>query len=76
MAIRSARCPVLRATVTLVTDLEGQVTRIICPQYQDPTGQCKLKVLAHAGGPLSELLARVSEDTLQTRTTRCDRGPH
>jgi hypothetical protein len=31
MAMNSIRCPVLGARVTQVTDLEGIVTRIICP---------------------------------------------
>ena len=34
MAMNSIRCPVLGARITQVTDLEGVVTRIICPEYR------------------------------------------
>ena len=75
MAIVSVRCPVLGANVTRVTDLEDEVTALICPEYEEPTGICRLKKNARQGGPLSQLLERVSEDTLETRTTRCNLGP-
>ena len=72
MAINSVRCHVLGANVTRVTDLEGAVTTIICPKYDDSKGVCRLKRDAFKGGPLSQLLARVYEDTLDSPTTRCE----
>ena len=75
MAIASVRCPVLRAHVSQVTNLEDEVTAIICAEYEQPTGVCRLKKTALAGGPLSQLIERLSEDTLRTRTTQCDLGP-
>lgn len=72
MPITSVRCPVLQANVTRITDLEGEVTRVICPEYEDPTGICRIKQGARTGGPLSQFLERVSEETLDRRTTRCD----
>jgi hypothetical protein len=71
MAIRSVHCRVLGTYVTQVTDLEGAVTRVICREYDAPTSSCRLKQSARGGGPLSQLLERVSEDTLDTRSTRC-----
>ena len=71
MAITSIRCPVLGAHVTQVTDLEGNVTRIICAEYEDATGVCRLKKTALDGGPLAQLLERLSEHTLETRGTLC-----
>ena len=71
MAIRSVRCPVLGAHVTQVTDLEGVVTRIICTEYDGANGMCRLKKSAREGGPLGQLLERVSEDALETRSARC-----
>ena len=53
MAIRSIRCPVLGAHVTCVTDLEGSVTKIICAEYDESTGNCHLKGTALEGGPLA-----------------------
>ena len=72
MAISSVRCPVLGADVMRVTDLEGDVTRIICAEYEEPTGICRRKTSAFEGGPLSQLLDRAAKGTLDTRNTRCD----
>jgi hypothetical protein len=71
MAIRSVYCPVLGAHVTRVTDLEGVVTRVICGEYDHLDGKCRLKRSAGEGGPLGQLLERVSEDALGTRSTFC-----
>lgn len=71
MAMTSVRCSVLGAHVTCVTDFEGSVTRIICAEYDESTGSCRLKKAALAGGPLTQLLERISEGTLNTRSTLC-----
>jgi hypothetical protein len=71
MAISSIRCPVPGARVTKVTDLEGTVTRVICAEYDASNGTCRLTMSTREGGPLSQLLERVSEDALDTRSTRC-----
>ena len=71
MAFTSVRCPVLGAHVVCVTDLEGSITKIICAEYDEPTASCRLKKTALDGGPLAQLLERMSEDTLNTRSTRC-----
>jgi hypothetical protein len=72
MALSTIRCPVLGAHVTRVIDLEGNITRIICPEYEASTGACRLKKTALRGGPLAQLIERVSEDTLTSRGTLCD----
>jgi hypothetical protein len=71
MAIKSRHCHVARADVSLITDLEERVVRVICPDYE-ASGNCRLKQRALGGGLLSQLLERVSEDTLDSRTMRCD----
>ena len=71
MAISSIRCPVLDAVVTQVTDFEGAVTRIICTEYEPSHGTCRLKQSSREGGPLAQLLERMSEDSLNTRGTVC-----
>jgi hypothetical protein len=75
MAITTVRCHVLAATVTRITDLEGEVSRIICPEYHEPTGSCRLLSDADTGGPLSRLLERVAEDSLTRRGSRCHLRP-
>jgi hypothetical protein len=49
MAMTSVRCSVLGAYVTCVTDLEGSVARIICAEYDQSTGSCRLKKTALEG---------------------------
>ena len=71
MAIISKRCPVLGAAVTQVSDLEGSVTTIICPEYEESTGTCRLRKGALQAGPLGQLLERMSEDTLALHNTAC-----
>ena len=70
MAMFSSRCPVLGGRITQVTDLEGIVTRVICPEYESD-GTCRVKKSVREGGPLAQLLERVSEDTLAVRGTLC-----
>ena len=72
MPATSVRCPVLGANVTRIADFEGEPTTIICAEYETPTGACRLNTHAFEGGPLSQLLERVEEHTLGSRTTRCD----
>jgi len=71
MPMTTVHCHVLGATVTRVTDFEGRVTHLICPEYDEATGVCRIRQQASSGGPLTELLERVAEDTLDRRGTRC-----
>lgn len=72
MAISSVRCPVAQTVVTVVTDLEGATSRVICPELDDATGACRIKRSAQEGGRLSQLLERLSEGTLSSRNVACD----
>ena len=72
MPITSVWCHVLGANVTRVTDLEGVTTHLICPEFDEVDGVCHLRMRAHTGGPLSQLLERVREDDVAERSTRCD----
>lgn len=72
MPIETSRCHVLGATITRITDMEGAVTRVICPQYEEPSGICRLRSDAQKGGPLSRLLERVEEEALTDHGVRCE----
>ena len=71
MALSPVHCSVLHANVTCETDLEGEVTRVICPEYEEPTGICRLKRAVQDSGPLGQLLERVSEESLATPGAMC-----
>ena len=71
MAIVSTWCPVLGSHVTRVTDFENHITRIICGEYEEAGGACRAKQRVLEGGPLGQLLERVSEDALGSRSTQC-----
>ena len=75
MAITPIRCAVLGGEVAQVINLEDEVTALICREYDAASGVCRLKKGALDGGPLSQLLERVSEHTLMSRSTRCHLGP-
>ena len=70
MAIQSVWCPVSREQVTQVTNFQGGVERVICPEYE-VGGTCRLMKAALQGGPLTQLLERNTEHTLGTRATGC-----
>ena len=72
MAITSAWCSVLQANVSRLTTLEGEVSTVICPEFEAVTRTCRLKKAAVLGGPLSQLLERVSEEALANPTSRCN----
>jgi hypothetical protein len=74
MAIKTIHCHVLQSTISLLTDFQDNVTKVICPEYDNATGMCRLKQRASSGGPLSTFVARASEGTLDKRTVRCDFG--
>ena len=76
MPVSLVRCEVLGADATRVTDLEGVVTHLVYPEYQQSTGACRRRMAqARGDGPLSQLLQRVTEGTIDRRGNQCHRGP-
>lgn len=71
MAMAHVHCHVLQGSVIQITDLEGHVTHLICPELDAKTDTCRLKRGALDAGPLGQLLERVSEGALAERGTRC-----
>jgi hypothetical protein len=71
MSLENVWCPVIAAHISRVTNLEGDVTSVICPAYEATTGLCRRREATLTGGPLARLLERVSEQTLGDPTTRC-----
>jgi len=71
MAIETIRCAVAGWTITRVTDFEGGVVQLICPEYDATNHRCRLKHRAKEGGRLAQLLERTRERTLDTRDVEC-----
>lgn len=71
MALEARYCGTVGANITVVTDLEGGVTNVFCPEYEAATGACRLKQRAYDGGPLAQLFARLSAHGLDTRSPAC-----
>ena len=59
MSVTSVQCSVLGTTVTQVTDAEADATKILCSEYEEPTGICLVKERARRGRVWSRLLALV-----------------
>jgi len=72
---KSVYCHERRGNITLETDLDGVVCRVIGPKYENSTGLCRLRHDTMEGGPLSQLLERAAGNTLNARTIRCDFEP-
>jgi hypothetical protein len=71
MGLEHVWCPVISTHVTRVTNFEGEVTSVICPDYDRATGLCRCRTAVLKGGPLARLLDRMSEDTLAEVSNRC-----
>ena len=73
-----ARCPLSPSTVTcsVPTSRGSPASRAksfasSAQSNDEPTGDCRLKKAGRQGGPLSQLLERVSEEALDTKSVRC-----
>ena len=71
MGFEHVWCPVISAHVSRVTNFEGEVTSVICADFDKTTGLCRQRTSVLKGGPLARLLDRVSEDTLGDVGSRC-----
>ena len=72
MPITLTPCHVSGTNVARVTDLEGEVLRVICPYLDEASQNCRIRMDAPAGGPLAELLENVAEHTLTNPGRRCE----
>ena len=71
MNYRTERCAVGDNVVTLVTDFEGTVTSVICPDYDYANGVCARRRLGNDSGALTNFLERVSPHTAPDELNRC-----
>jgi hypothetical protein len=72
MPIESRWCRVLHAEVAMTTSFGGEVMSIACTHFDPMTKACRLKRDSKLSPPLSQLLERVSAETLGDRGPRCN----
>ncbi len=71
MTFRTERCLVGSNTVTLVTDFEGTITMVICPDYEYASGTCARRHRSPDAGPLTDFFARVQPQGKAAKAGRC-----
>ena len=64
-------CPVLGASVTKVTHLDGTIMRIICAEYEPTNGGCRHMRSGCGAGPLTQLIERAAERAHARRRAAC-----
>jgi hypothetical protein len=72
MALTAVRCAVLGAMVTRITDRDGHPTSVVCAEYEEPSGICRLKRAARERGPLAPFLDRAAEEAPDAGSIACD----
>lgn len=71
MTFRTERCLVGNNTVTLVTDFEGTITMVICPDYEYASGTCARRHRRPDASPLTDFFTRVKPPRKPEQSSRC-----
>lgn len=71
MTFRTERCPVGANIVTLVSDFEGTIAMVICPDYEYASGTCAQRRRGRGASPLTTFIERVSACAVPDATNRC-----
>ena len=72
MSANSVYCHILGGTVTVITNINGEVTNVVCPKFYRTTHSCskKQKDTGFVGG----IIKRIADKALDTRTSYCEFG--
>ena len=73
--IVTAFCRVAGQDISMITDMEGCVTRVICTALNPRTSECRLKRRKSGDGPLAQLIEKTAEHRLCERGVRCHSLP-
>jgi hypothetical protein len=71
MPLTSRHCVVRNGPVVCVTDLAGQIERVVCPELIARSGMCRARSQEAHEAPLSNLLTRVNSHDLALRGDGC-----
>jgi len=70
--VRAAlRCPIRHTAVVRVTDVRAGTDTVVCPEYEEPTGICRLKEEALSDPSRSPLVDRLSGERRGAGPARC-----
>jgi len=73
MPAETVFCHVLGGSVTVVTDLNGTVTNVVCPAYSRVFQTCEKK--GETSGFLGRVAKRMMDKQLGTRERFCEFAP-
>lgn len=72
MSATTVFCHILGGNVTVITDLNGNVTNVVCPKFFRVTHGCEKK--SEGQGFLKGVLGRVVDKAAGTRASYCEFG--
>jgi hypothetical protein len=72
MSANSVHCHVLGGQVTVITDLAGNVTNVVCPEFSRLTHACRIKTSQQ--GLTGMFFAKLADRLAGTRANYCEFG--
>jgi hypothetical protein len=70
MSASTVMCHVLNRNVSVVSNLEGKITNVICPEYERVTHACKLK--HNVSGFFGNVMKGLTDRLIGTREKYCE----
>lgn len=71
MSASSVHCHIVGMDITIVADLNGKVTNVVCPHFWRLTNGCQLKQTASTGF-LAYVAAKAVDQAMGTRAAYCE----
>lgn len=72
MTASTVFCYVLEGNITVVTNINGEITNIVCPHFYRLTHGCNLK--NQDSGFIERVLKKMTDQALNTRSIYCEFG--
>ncbi len=70
MSANTVYCHVLRGDVTVVTDINGKTTNVVCPKFLRIFQTCEIK--GDSSGFLGRVVKRIADKEFGTRERFCE----
>ncbi len=69
MSASQVQCHVLEGQVSVVADLNGNITNVICPKFDRFAYTCSIK--KESGGLLKQIAGRITDRAVGMKVTTC-----